>query len=98
MYPTLINKPKDVSIKAGETIELPCKAKGHPEPQVILWREGVKKFPAAVERRMAVLPSKFVIKEAKGVDSGLYTCSAVNEAGSVNASAYVTVLGKCFSF
>jgi len=34
----------------------------------------------------------YVIKNAQYVDTGKYTCSATNEAGSVNATAFVTVL------
>lgn len=37
-----------------------------------------------------------LIAAVKPNDAGKYTCIRANEAGSVNGSAYLTVLGKMF--
>ena len=95
VYPTLAKKPKDVSVKAGESFELACKARGHPDPVTRLQREGVTTFPAATTKRMHLTKDgSFLISNATAEDMGLYTCIAENMAGSVNSSAFVTVLGK----
>ncbi|XP_032221181.2 leucine-rich repeats and immunoglobulin-like domains protein 3 [Nematostella vectensis] len=94
-FPVLTRKPHDVSVHVGGLIKLPCAATGYPVP-VISWRmgDGKSKFPAAEEKRIEHLPSEhlFIIRNARGVDTGAYTCTATNGAGSINATAYVTVL------
>ena len=96
VFPKLIEKPYNVSVAAGKTFELHCRAQGHPDPVLSWQKDGGTSFPAANDRRMDYLPASkvYVIKNAQYVDTGKYTCSATNEAGSVNATAFVTVLGK----
>ena len=81
---------------AGKTFELHCQAQGHPEPVLSWQKDGGTSFPAADDRRMDFLPDSkvYVIRNAQPGDTGKYTCSAENEAGFVNATAFVTVLGK----
>lgn len=84
-------------MQAGETIRLPCAAQGEPKP-TISWRkdEGNTKFAAAEERRIIHHESEdlFLITDSKAKDTGYYTCSARNDAGSINATVFVTVLGE----
>ena len=98
VFPKLIEKPSNVSVVAGKTFELHCQAQGHPEPVLSWQKDGGTSFPAADDRRMDFLPTSkvyvIVIRDAKPGDTGKYTCSAKNEAGFVNATAFVTVLGK----
>jgi len=96
VFPKLIEKPSNVSVVAGKTFELHCQAQGHPEPVLSWQKDGGTSFPAADDRRMAFLPESkvYVISNAQPGDTGKYTCSARNEAGFVNATAFVTVLGK----
>ena len=96
VFPTLIEKPSNVSVVAGKTFKLHCQAQGHPEPVLSWQKDGGTSFPAANDRRMDFIPSSkvYVIRNAQPGDTGKYTCSAKNEAGFVNATAFVTVLGK----
>lgn len=96
VFPKLTMKPKNVSVEAGKTFELLCQADGHPEPVLSWQKDGGTNFPAANDRRMDFVPASkvYVIRNAQPVDTGRYTCTASNEAGSVNATAFVTVLGK----
>ena len=85
-----------MSVEAGKTFELHCRAQGHPDPTLSWQKDGGTSFPAANDRRMDFQPASkvYVIKNAQYEDTGKYTCSATNEAGSVNATAFVTVLSK----
>ena len=96
VFPKLIEKPSNVSVVAGKTFELHCQAQGHPEPVLSWQKDGGTSFPAADDRRMDFVPASkvYVIRDAQPGDTGKYTCSAENEAGSVNATAFVTVLSK----
>lgn len=94
VFPKLTKKPENVFVEAGKTIQLHCKAQGHPIPTLSWQKDGGASFPAADDRRILYNDGSEVceIKNATYVDTGKYTCSATNEAGSVNASAFVTVL------
>ena len=96
VFPKLTMMPKNVSVEAGKTFQLHCQADGHPEPVLSWQKDGGTNFPAANDRRMDFVPASkvYVIRNAQPVDTGRYTCTASNEAGSVNATAFVTVLGK----
>jgi protein sidekick len=51
--------------------------------------------PVEIAGRVQVLESgDLLIADIKPSDAGKYTCVRTNEAGSVNASAYVSVLGE----
>lgn len=90
--------PIDLTIRAGSTARLECAAVGHPTPQIAWQKNGGTDFPAARERRMHVMPEDdvFFIVNAKVGDTGVYSCTAQNSAGSISANATLTVLGKCF--
>lgn len=94
VFPKLIETPVNVSVEAGKTFRLRCVAQGSPEPTLSWQKDGGSSFPAANDRRMGFQHESNVyeIRNAKDVDTGKYTCNATNEAGSVEATAYVTVL------
>lgn len=51
--------------------------------------------PVEIAGRVQVLESgDLLIADIKPTDAGKYTCIRANEAGSVNGSAYVSVLGE----
>ena len=93
--PKLIKTPQDLTVHVGEIAKLSCSASGHPKPQIRWRKDGGEKFPAAQERRLRHLPpDDYIIRNAKPEDMGEYSCFAENDVGIVNASAYLTVLGK----
>lgn len=52
-------------------------------------------IPVEIAGRVQVLENgDLLIAAVKPNDAGKYTCIRANEAGSVNGSAYLTVLGK----
>ena len=52
-------------------------------------------IPVEIAGRVQVLDNgDLLIAAVKPNDAGKYTCIRANEAGSVNGSAYLTVLGK----
>uniref|UniRef100_W5NIH5 Leucine-rich repeats and immunoglobulin-like domains 3 n=1 Tax=Lepisosteus oculatus TaxID=7918 RepID=W5NIH5_LEPOC len=99
MLPSFTKMPMDLTVRAGATARLECKAVGHPSPQIAWQKDGGTDFPAARERRMHVMPEDyvFVIVQVKTEDIGVYTCNAQNTAGTVSANATLTVLETpCF--
>ncbi|XP_064488231.1 leucine-rich repeats and immunoglobulin-like domains protein 3 [Ornithodoros turicata] len=96
VYPTFVKQPADVMMPAGKTARLECGAQGQPAPVVAWQKDGGDQFPAARERRMHVMPTDdvFYVVALKPQDSGVYTCTATNPAGTIKASATLTVLER----
>lgn len=74
---------------------LECSISAYPAPTVAWYREDYRiensiDFQITFEARVA----RLVIREAFAEDSGRFTCTATNEAGSVSTSCYLTVQGK----
>ncbi|KAM3832310.1 leucine-rich repeats and immunoglobulin-like domains protein 3 isoform 2-T2 [Vipera latastei] len=94
MLPLFTKMPMDLTIRAGATARLECAAVGHPMPQIAWQKDGGTDFPAARKRRMHVMPEDdvFFIVDVKIEDTGVYSCTAQNTAGSISANATLTVL------
>ncbi|XP_054844418.1 leucine-rich repeats and immunoglobulin-like domains protein 3 isoform X2 [Eublepharis macularius] len=94
MLPSFTKMPMDITIRAGAMARLECAAVGHPVPQIAWQKDGGTDFPAARKRRMHVMPEDdvFFIVNVKTEDTGVYSCTAQNTAGSISANATLTVL------
>ncbi|ETE57888.1 Leucine-rich repeats and immunoglobulin-like domains protein 3, partial [Ophiophagus hannah] len=94
MLPLFTKMPMDLTIRTGATARLECAAVGHPMPQIAWQKDGGTDFPAARKRRMHVMPEDdvFFIVDVRIEDTGLYSCTAKNTAGSISANATLTVL------
>jgi hypothetical protein len=76
----------------GEDVRINCSASGHPQPEISL------KVPAAIvdEGRVTVDGSSFIIKNISQGDIGLHYCFAESEAGKINTTFTLNVIGKYF--
>lgn len=99
VYPTFTTIPRDIRKNAGETVTLECSAQGEPAPQIAWQKDGGNDFPAARERRMHKMPTddKLFIVDVKAADSGVYSCTAQNEAGLIMTNATLTIFGTFHS-
>lgn len=86
---------KNVTVVEGESVTLECHISGYPSPKVTWYREDYQiessiDFQITFQSGMA----RLMIREAFAEDSGRFTCSAVNEAGTVSTSCYLAVQGQ----
>lgn len=77
---------------------LECQISGYPTPIIMWFREDYKiessiDFQISYEKGIAQL----IIREAFAEDSGRFTCTATNEAGTVSTSCYLLVQGQSFT-
>ncbi|KAM6969949.1 roundabout homolog 4 [Aplochiton taeniatus] len=86
--PMLVVKPEDVSVATGESAQFHCQAKGDPLPAVEWSRE---QGPLPNGRYLVNPDQSLQIHYVTGQDAGLYTCTAINDAGVVSASAQLLV-------
>lgn len=87
---------KNKTVTEGESVTLECYISGHPEPTVMWYREDYK-IESSMDFQITFKAglARLVIREAFAEDSGRFTCTATNEAGSVSTSCHLHVKGKC---
>ena len=86
--PFFIEVPAEKTVKEGRTAVLKCEADGYPPPRVT-WSRKRLTLPAG---RSVTGPSNaLILKNVRPEDTGIYSCSAENLLGSVNASVQLTV-------
>ncbi|KAM9847003.1 roundabout homolog 4 [Aulostomus maculatus] len=88
--PVLLLKPENVSVRMGESAQFYCRAKGDPPPSVVWSRE---QGPLPNGRYLVNPDQTLQIHYVTAQDAGRYTCTAVNDAGVVTASAQLLVEG-----
>ncbi|NXA48856.1 TITIN protein, partial [Nothocercus julius] len=93
--PTLISGLKNQTVTEGESVILECSISGHPQPTVTWYREDYK-IESSMDFQITFKAglARLVIREAFAEDSGRFTCTATNKAGSVSTSCHLHVKGK----
>lgn len=77
----------------GELAKIECLAEGHPPPQISWLRNGMF-VETGVQGVRYIAEGKFLmVVEARSSDSGIYVCSATNEAGTSQQAYTLDVLG-----
>ncbi|NXA32886.1 TITIN protein, partial [Eudromia elegans] len=88
--PTLISGLKNQTVTEGESVTLECSISGHPQPTVTWYREDYK-IESSMDFQITFKAgiARLVIREAFAEDSGRFTCTATNKAGSVSTSCHL---------
>ena len=86
--PFFIEAPAEKTVKEGQTAILKCTADGYPLPRVT-WSRKRLTLPAG--RHVTGPSNTLILKNLKPEDAGIYSCTAENLLGRVNASVQVTV-------
>jgi len=95
--PEFVVTISDLTVKEGEGATLTCKVKGQPTPE-ITWYHADQ--PITTDDVFRVLPgseegeSILEIPEIFPEDGGLYTVKAMNQAGTIEATATLNVTGE----
>ncbi|KAH9489610.1 hypothetical protein Btru_037517, partial [Bulinus truncatus] len=73
----------DVYYKAGETVQMPCKATGEPKPSYDWNRNEIVFNPSGNDDRIVQLPDAgtLVINMPEDKDEGIFQCFAINDFG-----------------
>uniref|UniRef100_A0A8C0CQX7 Ig-like domain-containing protein n=1 Tax=Balaenoptera musculus TaxID=9771 RepID=A0A8C0CQX7_BALMU len=90
--PTLVSGLRNVNVIEGESVTFECHISGYPSPKVTWYREDYQ-IESSIDFQITFQSgiARLMIREAFAEDSGRFTCSAVNEAGTVSTSCYLAV-------
>uniref|UniRef100_A0A3B3TYS7 Myopalladin n=1 Tax=Poecilia latipinna TaxID=48699 RepID=A0A3B3TYS7_9TELE len=93
--PVFTKSLQDLSASEGQLVVLECRVKGVPSPRVDWFRDGQliqdsPDFRILQKKEICTL----VIAEVFPEDSGMFTCTANNNYGTVSSSAALRVKGK----
>ncbi|XP_045476032.1 roundabout homolog 1-like isoform X2 [Harmonia axyridis] len=88
--PYMIRPPEDVKALVGATVDFSCAVGGDPLPGV-LWRRNAVGGTIPLDRIRVVEDGVLRLEHVTVSDQGTYICEADNFAGSVTASAVLTV-------
>uniref|UniRef100_A0A8C5A5K7 Roundabout guidance receptor 1 n=1 Tax=Gadus morhua TaxID=8049 RepID=A0A8C5A5K7_GADMO len=90
--------PRNQVASVGRTVTFQCQASGSPQPAIFWQREGSEEGfvfccdPPQPSSRLSVSPSgSLTISDVQRADAGLYSCQALNIAGSVITKAQLEV-------
>lgn len=83
----------NVTVKTSERVILTCAVDGDPRPQIYWQFNYGDDFPAARERRIQIMDNdeSLIIDNAKSIDRGVYTCTALNAAGTIRTNAKIDI-------
>lgn len=86
---------KNTTVSEGELVILEWQVCAHPSP-VIMWFREDYKIESSTDFQMSYEDGRaqLLIREAFAEDSGRFTCTATNQAGSVSTSCYLLVQGE----
>ena len=93
--PSLLQRPAKKTTNESQTAIFKCAVDGNPLPQVT-WSKLNSSLP--VGRHVVQSSGALIVKDVRPDDEGVYSCTAKNILGSVNASANLIVQCKLFSF
>ena len=84
-----------MTVIEGESVTLECHISGYPSPKVTWYREDYQ-IESSIDFQITFQSgiARLMIREAFAEDSGRFTCTAVNEAGTVSTSCYLAVQGR----
>lgn len=71
--PVIIEKPKSQTYPAAKTMRIDCEVKGHPQPQVVWYKDGVRLL---INGRIKQNAKELVLGAAVSNDTGIYQCFA----------------------
>ncbi|UYV77068.1 SDK2, partial [Cordylochernes scorpioides] len=88
--PVFLHAPANTTTLHGKDVQLDCQAAGSPTPNVTWYKNGAPITPG----RLQVLESgRLLIAGARSdTDPGEYTCLRANSAGTIQATAHLSVL------
>ncbi|CAF4169795.1 unnamed protein product [Rotaria sp. Silwood2] len=95
--PYWIEKPKDVYVIEGETVDVTCNAEAKPTPKATQWLiNGIplQDINVSYNPRRLVMKNRIVIQNVTKSDTAVYQCNVSNIHGYVFANFFINVISE----
>lgn len=92
--PVIMAHPTNYIVALDKPVTMVCEAKGHPNPEVTWNKDGHVVLESIRQRILST--GALQIAFAQSQDTGRYTCTASNPAGSSNSVMVLTVHSKSY--
>lgn len=90
--PTVSQLPQQSPGDLGRVMHVTCSVSGHPQPQVVWYRDTVDLNSLNAEGRYTILANNsLVIRNLKVSDAGMYQCTAINKVGEATTYTWLRV-------
>ncbi|KAJ8251409.1 hypothetical protein GJAV_G00221030 [Gymnothorax javanicus] len=90
--PHFVKEPdKRITAEMEKVVDIPCQAKGVPQPDIVWYKDAVPISPVRTPRYRVLVGGSLHINGLLPDDTGMFQCFARNLAGEVQTSVYVAV-------
>ncbi|CAF4028111.1 unnamed protein product [Rotaria sordida] len=95
--PYWIEKPKDIHVTEGETVDVTCHTEAKPTPKVTQWLiNGIPLQDISVpyNPRRVIMKNRLVIQNITKSDTAVYQCNVSNIHGFIFANFFINVISE----
>uniref|UniRef100_W5UH46 Protein sidekick-2 n=1 Tax=Ictalurus punctatus TaxID=7998 RepID=W5UH46_ICTPU len=90
--PQFVKEPeKHITAEMEKVVDIPCQAKGVPQPDIVWYKDAVPISPLKNPRYHVLAGGSLQINGLLPDDTGMFQCFARNAAGEVQTSTYLAV-------
>ncbi|TRY60854.1 hypothetical protein DNTS_028282 [Danionella cerebrum] len=90
--PQFVKEPeKHITAEMEKVVDIPCQAKGVPQPDIVWYKDAVPISPVKTPRYRVLSGGSLQVNGLLPDDTGMFQCFARNQAGEVQTNTYLAV-------
>ncbi|XP_034075948.1 LOW QUALITY PROTEIN: protein sidekick-2-like [Gymnodraco acuticeps] len=91
-YPLFVKEPPThISAEMEKVVDIPCQARGTPQPDIVWYKDAVPISPKRSPRYRVLVGGSLQINGLLPDDTGMFQCFARNHAGEIQTHTYLAV-------
>ncbi|KAK9535167.1 hypothetical protein VZT92_007565 [Zoarces viviparus] len=91
-YPLFVKEPPThISAEMEKVVDIPCQARGTPQPDIVWYKDAVPISPVKIPRYRVLGGGSLQINGLLPDDTGMFQCFARNLAGEIQTNTYLAV-------
>ncbi|XP_042249379.1 protein sidekick-2 isoform X2 [Thunnus thynnus] len=91
-YPLFVKEPPShISAEMEKVVDIPCQARGTPQPDIVWYKDAVPISPVKIPRYRVLVGGSLQINGLLPDDTGMFQCFARNLAGEIQTNTYLAV-------
>ncbi|XP_033945055.1 protein sidekick-2 isoform X8 [Pseudochaenichthys georgianus] len=91
-YPLFVKEPPThISAEMEKVVDIPCQARGTPQPDIVWYKDAVPISPVKIPRYRVLVGGSLQINGLLPDDTGMFQCFARNHAGEIQTNTYLAV-------